>query len=165
MSLHRVLDTCVHVATGRAPEIPGLELHPLRVGMNVSVVVNVGSTVNTLLLAYAGASMPLLLLLRGAAAVILVLVTLWAILQDFNQGWREPQRHGKIWAAALVDQKIQRDTTPEKEAQLADLQKIFIPFFTTKTGGHGIGLALAHRVIAEHGGANPQDRNVPLVVA
>ncbi len=34
----------------------------------------------------------------------------------------------------------------------ADLQKIFIPFFTTKTQGHGIGLALAHRVITEHGG-------------
>jgi signal transduction histidine kinase len=33
------------------------------------------------------------------------------------------------------------------------LQKIFIPFFTTKTQGHGIGLALAHRVITEHGGA------------
>lgn len=35
----------------------------------------------------------------------------------------------------------------------ADLQKIFIPFFTTKTQGHGIGLALAHRVITEHGGS------------
>ena len=34
----------------------------------------------------------------------------------------------------------------------SDLQKIFIPFFTTKSQGHGIGLALAHRVIAEHGG-------------
>jgi signal transduction histidine kinase len=34
----------------------------------------------------------------------------------------------------------------------ADVQKIFIPFFTTKTQGHGIGLALAHRVITEHGG-------------
>ena len=32
VSLHRVLDTCVHVATGRASEIPGLELHPLRAG-------------------------------------------------------------------------------------------------------------------------------------
>jgi len=31
-------------------------------------------------------------------------------------------------------------------------QKIFIPFFTTKSKGHGIGLALAHRVITEHGG-------------
>ena len=32
VSLHRVLDACVHVATGRATEIPGLELHPLRAG-------------------------------------------------------------------------------------------------------------------------------------
>ena len=34
----------------------------------------------------------------------------------------------------------------------ADLQKVFIPFFTTKATGHGVGLALGHRVITEHGG-------------
>ncbi|HEX8128518.1 MAG TPA: ATP-binding protein [Pyrinomonadaceae bacterium] len=34
----------------------------------------------------------------------------------------------------------------------SELQRIFIPFFTTKTKGHGIGLALAHRVVTEHGG-------------
>lgn len=34
----------------------------------------------------------------------------------------------------------------------ADLQKIFIPFFTTKAQGHGIGLALTHRIITQHGG-------------
>jgi len=34
----------------------------------------------------------------------------------------------------------------------SELQRIFIPFFTTKAKGHGIGLALAHRVITEHGG-------------
>ncbi|MCA1564882.1 MAG: hypothetical protein LC803_04480 [Acidobacteria bacterium] len=34
----------------------------------------------------------------------------------------------------------------------SELQRIFIPFFTTKTKGHGIGLALAHRVFTEHGG-------------
>lgn len=33
-----------------------------------------------------------------------------------------------------------------------DLQRIFIPFFTTKSKGHGVGLALAHRVITAHGG-------------
>jgi signal transduction histidine kinase len=33
-----------------------------------------------------------------------------------------------------------------------DLERIFIPFFTTKASGHGVGLALAHRVITQHGG-------------
>jgi signal transduction histidine kinase len=52
---------------------------------------------------------------------------------------------GKQWVAISI-----QDTGDG----IADmyLQKIFIPFFTTKTEGHGIGLALAHRVITEHGG-------------
>jgi nitrogen fixation/metabolism regulation signal transduction histidine kinase len=32
------------------------------------------------------------------------------------------------------------------------LNKIFLPFFTTKPRGHGIGLALTYRVITEHSG-------------
>ncbi|HEX5889095.1 MAG TPA: ATP-binding protein, partial [Pyrinomonadaceae bacterium] len=43
-----------------------------------------------------------------------------------------------------------RDTGPGISA--GDLQKIFIPFFTTKAKGHGIGLALTHRIITQHGG-------------
>lgn len=43
-----------------------------------------------------------------------------------------------------------RDTGPG--IPLADLQKIFIPFFTTKAKGHGVGLALSHRIVTQHGG-------------
>ena len=43
-----------------------------------------------------------------------------------------------------------RDTGPGISAD--QLQKIFIPFFTTKPKGHGVGLALTHRIITEHGG-------------
>ncbi|HEX8136547.1 MAG TPA: ATP-binding protein [Pyrinomonadaceae bacterium] len=52
---------------------------------------------------------------------------------------------GKAWA------HVEISDTGSGLAQ-SDLQRIFIPFFTTKTKGHGVGLALAHRVITDHGG-------------
>jgi signal transduction histidine kinase len=55
------------------------------------------------------------------------------------------QNQGKEWAVVVI-----KDTGEGVPA--ADLQRIFIPFFTTKATGHGVGLALAHRVITQHGG-------------
>jgi len=43
-----------------------------------------------------------------------------------------------------------RDTGPGIPP--AHMQKIFIPFFTTKAKGHGVGLALSHRIISQHNG-------------
>jgi signal transduction histidine kinase len=54
-------------------------------------------------------------------------------------------KSGKDWAVVEI-----RDTGEGIPA--ADLQRIFIPFFTTKASGHGVGLALAHRVVTQHGG-------------
>ncbi|HEX3279602.1 MAG TPA: ATP-binding protein [Pyrinomonadaceae bacterium] len=57
----------------------------------------------------------------------------------------ERDQTGKEWVAITI-----KDTG--KGIAPADLQRIFIPFFTTKASGHGIGLALAHRVVTQHGG-------------
>ena len=63
-------------------------------------------------------------LVFAASALLLLAVTGLAILQDYAQDWREPQRQGQVWQAALVDQKIERDQTPEAEAELAQLKAV-----------------------------------------
>jgi signal transduction histidine kinase len=58
---------------------------------------------------------------------------------------RERDTQGHEWARIEV-----ADTGAGINAE--DLQRVFIPFFTTKSKGHGVGLALAHRVATDHGG-------------
>ena len=58
----------------------------------------------------------------AASAVLVFLTMAWATVQDFYQGWRQPQRDGKVWEAALVSEKIEREETPEKEARLKEIQ-------------------------------------------
>lgn len=61
------------------------------------------------------------------------------------KGFAERDNEGKRWVVVQI-----KDTGSGIPA--ADLQRIFIPFFTTKASGHGVGLALTHRVISQHGG-------------
>ena len=61
------------------------------------------------------------------------------------EGSREGGAAERSWAVVRI-------TDTGAGIPLHDLQRIFIPFFTTKTKGHGVGLSLAHRVVTEHGG-------------
>jgi signal transduction histidine kinase len=62
----------------------------------------------------------------------------------------EASPHGRVFVRAHEATIEVRDTGTG--IPTTDLQKIFIPFFTTKAKGHGIGLALTHRIITQHGG-------------
>ena len=33
-----------------------------------------------------------------------------------------------------------------------NLSKVFEPYYTTKKGGHGLGMMIVHRIMSEHGG-------------
>jgi nitrogen fixation/metabolism regulation signal transduction histidine kinase len=73
-----------------------------------------------------------------------------AILNILRNAVEAIPEHGSVFVK-VQNQTIEiRDTGPGIPAD--QLSKIFIPFFTTKPTGHGIGLALAHRIITEHGG-------------
>jgi signal transduction histidine kinase len=61
------------------------------------------------------------------------------------RGLKDVDREGHAWA--IIEIEDSGEGIPQSV-----LQHIFIPFFTTKEKGHGIGLALAHRVITEHAG-------------
>jgi two-component system nitrogen regulation sensor histidine kinase NtrY len=43
-----------------------------------------------------------------------------------------------------------------------DKEKLFVPYFTTKSRGTGLGLAIVNRIVAEHGAHIRVDHNVPV---
>jgi cytochrome c551/c552 len=57
------------------------------------------------------------------SGVALVAVSLWAVKQDYDKSWRPMQQKGRVWEAALVDERIKHLDTPELEKRIADLNK------------------------------------------
>jgi signal transduction histidine kinase len=68
----------------------------------------------------------------------------------------EDETETKIISVQTINKKTKMAVIKIKDSgkgiEPENISKIFIPFFTTKNNGHGIGLALAHRVITQHQG-------------
>src|SRR5262249_52743943 len=68
-------------------------------------------------------------------------------------------RGGKVILRGTMEQsggnRLQRisvcDNGPGIPA--ADMAKIFVPFYTTKTNGTGLGLAIVQKIVVQHGGS------------
>lgn len=76
------------------------------------------------------------------------------LLRNAAEAISMEQKHRFVTVSAKKDDEfavIEIEDTGNGIAE-EDLANIFVPFFTTKAKGHGIGLALAHRVITQHNG-------------
>lgn len=138
ISLHELIQECAHEL---APLFESRHVDLLREGAGTSSLAKEGSQEILLRADLRMLRQAFLNLFRNACE---------AIPDEHNDRWvlihtTIETAQNKTWVVISI-----RDTGPGIAPNY--LQKIFIPFFTTKAKGHGIGLALAHRVIAEHGG-------------
>ncbi|HTL31047.1 MAG TPA: multiheme c-type cytochrome, partial [Tepidisphaeraceae bacterium] len=51
------------------------------------------------------------------SAVALFAITAASILQDYGRDWHVPQQKGRVWDAALTEEKIKSDLSPDKQKQ------------------------------------------------
>jgi len=99
---------------------------------------------------------PNLLITADPAMIEQVLINIVKnAIQALQSMTDEENPHKQVWLTAEMDEKSRplitiRDNGPgiEKDA----LDRIFIPFFSTKKGGSGIGLSLSRQIMRQHKG-------------
>ena len=72
-------------------------------------------------------------------------LTIEAFSEKGDTHWRQMSTSRNGWVTVIF-----QDTGPGIPSEA--IKNIFNPFFTTKDKGCGLGLAITHKVITEHGG-------------
>ena len=67
----------------------------------------------------------------------------------------DPGGH-KVYGKALVEIS---DTGPGIAGE--DKERLFVPYFSTKATGMGLGLAIVHQIVTDHGGTIWVEDNLP----
>ncbi|HEY8668411.1 MAG TPA: hypothetical protein VIL86_17300, partial [Tepidisphaeraceae bacterium] len=57
----------------------------------------------------------------AVSSLLLLGMLVAAVLQDYDKTWRQPQRSGRVWEAALVEEKLDRELPGEKQKRLEAL--------------------------------------------
>lgn len=64
-----------------------------------------------------------------------------------------PQRTPQVTLSAIVDGELAAIQIEDNGPGLANPDNLFVPLYTTKKSGSGVGLALARQIVEAHGGA------------
>ena len=69
------------------------------------------------------------------SGLFMLLTIVWSIVQDYGKSWRDVQINGRVWEAALTDQKIRATLKPEQAEKLDDLRNLSVMLDAQIKGG------------------------------